>query len=110
MTLEEIKNETKEVPEMLAWFASVREHGNMSPNFRGKPANGTVSLMGKMNEKAGTKGNVPVMRFVFHHDGDADSYIGNKLCDAFYDDTWDSRQRANVPYIWPDGNFHNHSI
>ena len=110
MTLEEIKNEIKEVPEILAWFASVREHENIISNFHGKSVNEFVSLMERMNEKADPKGNVPVIHFVFYHDGNANSYIENNLWDAFYDDTWDSHQHANVPYIWSDGNFYNHSI
>lgn len=110
MTLKEIKQEIKEVPEILAWFASVRECENIISNFHGKEVGDFVKLMERMNEKSDPNGNVPVIHFVFYHDGNANSYIENKMWTALYDDTWESHVHANVPYIWTDGEFFNHSI
>lgn len=110
MTLEEIKHEIGEVPEILAWFASVREAENIISNFHGKEVGEFEKLMERMNEKSDPNGNVPVIHFVFYHDGHANSYIENRLWNALDYETWDSHVHANVPYIWTDGNFFNHSV
>lgn len=110
MTIKEIKQEINEVPEILAWFASVRETENIVSNHHGKEVSEFVRIMEEADANSDSKGNVPVIHFVFYHDGNANSYIENKMWDAFYDETWESHQHANVPYIDAEGRFFNHSI
>ena len=110
MTIEEIKEEIKNVPEILAWFASVREHENIISNYHGKDVEVFLKIMEKANEKSDQRGNVPVIHFVFYHDGNANSYIENSMWDAMYDEPWESHQHANVPYIDDKGMFYNHSL
>ena len=107
MTLKEILHQIEDVPDIVGWFASIRETENITSNHHGKNVNEFVELMESLSEKADPNGNIPVIHFVFFHDGNANSFIENRLWNALDYETWESHQHANIPYIGLDGKFYN---
>ena len=110
MTIEEILYQIETVPEIVGWFLSVRESENITSNHHGKNIEEFKRLVREADKNSDPEGNVPIIHFVFFHDGHANSFMENKLWNALDYETYDSHLHANVPYIGEDGEFYNFSL